>query len=419
VAQPNSGGLRPIRHIVRYPLVEQELPRHDGAAPAAKPKPTCKSLDEYRNEAAAQINDPKQGANQDVRARNTRISGAYASLWMKDHDTFRWQGLAAHASTGVGMVMDLTNPKLQEDTAATLAAGHLPSWVPTGISGPLSSAKRVVLDAEQWVANTAAGRAVSGAGHWVGRQASDGAHWVEDSQAGRAVSSAAQQLADSKVGRAVSAVDSFVDRQEANAEKWVDDNTRLLGDAYVQKMMGDGNLAIYEKIMPASLAYAHGGMAELDCISGKLTGQEKRDFDKVRSSIADTSAGSALKKAGDAAGGERLVQDGVTKLVHIEQDDVIQSAVYDKNPYLSRVMGPAAFLQLSGDPTHQDSATRSWFWGSRDRIGASLGDQTQRDNWILNDVIPIWNKEVTQNTAETVRRMQFILSRGAAAGGHY
>lgn len=119
MAASDSTGLRPMRPIHRHPFVE-EVPRHpfveevlplvDEAArsphakhASAKPKPLpCQSLTPYQHQALSIIG----GAHQDIRQRNKKkrnkkISGAYAALWLQDHDAFRWQGLAAHASAGV------------------------------------------------------------------------------------------------------------------------------------------------------------------------------------------------------------------------------------------------------------------------------------------------------------------------------
>ena len=365
MAEPGPGGLRPMRPIQRRPHVEEILPlrQEGGQASAAKPKVTCQSLAHYQEEALKKIG----GENQDIRQRNEKISGAYAALWMQDHDAYRWQGLAAHASTGVGMVMDVTNPQLQNRAAGAAASAvvpdHVPSWVPGPLAGPVGRAGQAASDAAQWVGDSA-----------VGRRASEAAHWV-------------------------------------------DDHTRQPLDANMQKMMGDGNLAIYKEIYPASLAYAHGGMAELNCVSDHLSGEEKRRFDKTRAAFADTDRGIALKQAGDAVGGEQMIRAGAAKLVHIEQDDVAQTAIYDKNPNLARIMGPFAYLQLSGDHLHPDLSTLSLYY--QNHAGSSLGNMAQRDDWILNDVVPTWYQQYEQRPALTTQRMQTILDRGRAAGGDY
>ena len=379
MADATPGGLRPMRPIARSPFVEEILPVRDAAAPPQKPKTNCRSLAEYKKQAMDKIG----GADQDMRQRNTKISGVYASLWMQDHDAFRWQGLAAHASTGVGLAMDMSDPRQQEDLVSGAASG-----------------------AAHWVGDSAVGRGVSGAAHWAG-----------DSAVGRGVSGAAGWVGDSAVGRTASGAANWAGRQASDAANWVDDRTRQPLDANARRILGQGNLAIYNEIAPASLAYAHGGMAELDCISGKLTGAEKRDFDKTRAAFADTDKGIALKQAGDQAGGEQLIRDGAAKLVHIEQDDVAQPTIYDPNPKMSGLMGAAAFLQLSGTPSQPDLSTLSVY--QLTHPGASLGDQAQRDDWILNNVVPTWYQQYEQRPDLTTQRMQTILDRGRAAGGNY
>jgi hypothetical protein len=119
----DSNALRPMRPIHRHPFVEDVLPLVDEAAKAhkarhapAKPKPPCQSLAHYQHQASSRIG----GVHQDVRQRNEKISGAYAALWMKNHDAFRWPGAAAHASSQVGLVMDLCDPRLQKRAAAMI-----------------------------------------------------------------------------------------------------------------------------------------------------------------------------------------------------------------------------------------------------------------------------------------------------------
>ncbi len=296
MADSDSGGLRPMRPIVRHPLIEQRLPIGNATdwRDNARLPPPCQSLAHYQQEAMDRIG----GENQDVRQRNKKISGVYADLWLQNHDAFRWQGLAAHASTGVGEVMDMPDP----------------------------------------------------------------------------------------VGN-------------------------------VKPMMAQGNLAIYKGIVPTSLAYAHGGMAELNCMSGNLTGEQKRLFDKTRAAYADIDAGLVRKAEGSQANGEFLIREGTNKLVHFEQDDVAQPLIYDPHPFLSRAMAPFAFLQLSGDPAHPDPTTESDYYPGH--LPYSLGNEAQRDDWIIHDVVPIWYQQSEQRPELTVQRMQAILERGRAAGGDY
>lgn len=47
-------------------------------------------------------------------------------------------------------------------------------------------------------------------------------------------------------------------------------------------------------------------------------------------------------------------------------------------------MTPFAFGHFSGDPYHPDLATLSTYYPSH--APHSLGDATERDNWIINDI---------------------------------
>ena len=74
-----------------------------------------KTLSEYKAEAL-KIIEKNNGAMPDVRKRNDAISGAYASLYLKNPDAFVWPGAAAYASKLVGYSMDqaIAMPDMQE-----------------------------------------------------------------------------------------------------------------------------------------------------------------------------------------------------------------------------------------------------------------------------------------------------------------
>ncbi len=354
-----SNSLRPMRPIHRHPFVEELLPLTDEAARShhakhapAKPPP-CQSMAHYQHQALSEIG----GANQDIRLRNEKISGAYAALWMKNKDAFRWQGAAAHASGQVGLVMDLCDPRFQKRAAAVVPdqvfepsplpfpAPPMPPigpFKPTGSLGPYP----------------------------VGRVAKQTA--LE----------AAKPL-----------------------------------DAAMRQALADGNIAIYNSIYPTSLAYAHGGMAELNCMQRGMTAQQRKKFKPLHDAFGHIDRGIALKKSGDHIGGEAMIQYGNRMLIHYEQDKVAQPVVFDKHPDLTWVMTPFAFGHFSGDPYHPDMATLSTYYPSH--VPHSLGDQAERDKWIINDIFPVWYKQYEQDPALTVQRMQKILDRGRAAGGSY
>jgi hypothetical protein len=188
-------------------------------------------------------------------------------------------------------------------------------------------------------------------------------------------------------------------------------------DNAMRQALADGNIAIYESIYPASLAYAHGGMAELNCMMSKMSPANKRRFKPLRDAFADIDQGIALKNRGQPGAGEEMIRSGNKKLIHFEQDNVAQSVVFDKHPDLTWVMTPFAFGHFSGDPYQPDLATLSTYYPSH--APHSLGDATERDKWIINDIFPVWYQQYEQNPALTVQRMQKILDRGRAAGGSY
>ncbi len=345
-----------MRPIHRHPFVEERLPLTDEAArrhhakhaPAKPAPPPCQSLAHYQSQALSRIG----GVHQDIRQRNEKISGAYAALWMKNKDAFRWQGAAAHASGQVGLVMDLCDPRLQKRAAAVI-----PDQVFEPPTPPLPP---------------------------IGPFAPGGS------------------LGPHPIGR---------------TNKALALETVKPLDAALRQALADGNIAIYESIYPVSLAYAHGGMAELNCLQRRMSRTQKNKFQPIHDAFADIDQGIALKKGGDVAGGEEMIRNGNKKLIHFEQDKVAQPTVFDKHPDLTWVMTPFAFGHFSGDPYHPDLATLSTYYPSH--APHSLGDATERDSWIINDIFPVWYKQYEQDPALTVQRMQKILSRGQAAGGSY
>ncbi|MGE0401174.1 MAG: hypothetical protein AB7T06_30980 [Kofleriaceae bacterium] len=73
--------------------------------------------DRYRARAFHQVgaDDEASFQSMDPRQRNTRITGAYADMYMSDTDTMKWAGMAAYASDLVGVGI-----------AGTQAAGAIP-----------------------------------------------------------------------------------------------------------------------------------------------------------------------------------------------------------------------------------------------------------------------------------------------------
>src|SRR5687767_473409 len=59
----------------------------------------------YRQRAFRQVGAESEAEfqNMDPRQRNTRITGAYADMYMANQDTNKWAGMAAYASDLVGV----------------------------------------------------------------------------------------------------------------------------------------------------------------------------------------------------------------------------------------------------------------------------------------------------------------------------
>lgn len=244
----DSNALRPMRPIHRHPFVEETLPLVDEAArlhhakrAPAKPKPPpCQSLAHYQHQALSRIG----GVHQDVRQRNEKISGAYAALWMKNKDAFRWQGAAAHASGQVGLVMDLCDPRFQKRAAGMIPDQVLDPTPPYGMAPPIPP---------------------------IGPFAPDGS------------------LRPHPVGRVNKAL-------ALKAVKPLDNAMR--------QALADGNIAIYNNIYPYSLAYAHGGMAELNCLQKRMSRRDVQRLTPLHDAFADIDRGIALKQKGDKIGGQ-------------------------------------------------------------------------------------------------------------------
>lgn len=126
---PSSRPMRPVfRHVFEeeiLPVLREEAVEPQPLSPAdqrATPQDQP-ALGEYKREALEMIG----GRDRDVRERNDAISGAYAALYMKNKDAFRWPGAAAHASTQVGLSMDVFNGDKQFDAAVSGLVPALPA----------------------------------------------------------------------------------------------------------------------------------------------------------------------------------------------------------------------------------------------------------------------------------------------------
>lgn len=114
---PGSDPATETARLAAPPLLGALGPHPEPASPQSRKPPT---LADYLHEAQAMVG----GMNRDPRKRNDAISGAYASLFLKNPAAFRWVGAAAHASTQVGLTMDVFDDFQQLDHALN---GPLPS----------------------------------------------------------------------------------------------------------------------------------------------------------------------------------------------------------------------------------------------------------------------------------------------------
>lgn len=152
-----------------------------------------------------------------------------------------------------------------------------------------------------------------------------------------------------------------------------------------------GNLAVYDDIAWQHLAYASGGIAEIERIAeaGKLSAAVLRVAEHRR---------------GVRMGNEALVWEGNRALLQFEQLETLQKGVYDRFP--------AQFESLSQNLIVPDLA--SPIPGDRGTFqsvvpGGDIGRFEDRWKWITGSMLPAWKKldADPKETERLLRRVQW------------
>lgn len=355
------------------------------AAPpqTAKPQPT---LEIYRRQATQILGTAVQA---DALTRNRAISGAYANLYVKNPEAFRWVGAAAHASGQVGLAIETTRATeavrvafAGDDAAAQEAAmNKLSAVFPMSVSESIAGiAKSNPIQGFKLLAE-------------VSKRAPDANY-------------SAMDLALSAFGWDMAVLTTMVEATGNRAPQ-------------IETVLGDGNKAIFENIYPVALAYQQGGISELRRLNTKVIAsgddRQRQMFEPLVKAFEDIDAGIKLKAQGQAAAGEALIREGNRKLIVHEQEAIAQPVAFDKYPESSFLMSPLAFGDFDADPTKIDKQTVSYFWFKTEKaieasgftsfapprmqevdvaipthFMKSIGDKDARIGWIINEIFPKW-----------------------------
>jgi hypothetical protein len=375
---PQTSGVTNGDHIFAASLLRQ---RTESRLPSLSPLPSLPpspTLNDYRNQALSLIG----GTGGDVRQRNARISGAYADLYLRNPEAFRWPGAAAYASGQVGFAMDGAR------------IGSMIANLPTDIAEkmlykvlnevPKEILKAVFPEVPDQV--------------WDVLQSS-----VPEFVKQAAVKTILATLPGVGVNYVLGKIVGYVVEQNAGA---------------LTQMLANGNIEIFKNIYPACLAYQNGGIAEMRRLETTLSPAEVRRFQPIRLAFEDIDRGINLVKSGQQAAGERLIQQGNRKLIDFEQRVVAQPIAFDPHPTLTYLISPLAFGNLASDPTNfSDPSTLDYFWSHHSPN--SIGDANQRVDWIANEIFPHWYTQRAQQPGLVNSNMNEIITRGRQAGGHY
>lgn len=204
----------------------------------------------------------------------------------------------------------------------------------------------------------------------------------------------------------------------------------------IREMLGKGNIAIFESIYPASLAYQQGGMAELKRLEASIEDKNEREkFSPLVSAYELIDKGVQMNRQ-QPNSGDLLIKEGTEAIIKFEQKDIAQS-LFDEYAKTVRVITPFSFGDLDADDTKIDKQTYSSFPAYRpttdkpisiaytkngyQEIGdfVSIGDVDARINWITNDIFPKWDEQRKQRFDETRANMQKMIEAGRKAGGQY
>lgn len=159
----------------------------------------------------------------------------------------------------------------------------------------------------------------------------------------------------------------------------------------VIRLLGEGNLAVFNDIYWQHMAYEWGGMAEIERVfrAGQLDRMALLGWQQI--------------EQGRHTGNADLIWQGNTTLLYFEQREVLQAKVYDGNPHLWRL--------LSGWITSPMLGQYQTF-EAFDPHG-SLGIFEQRWRWIEQSMLPWWHYLAEQQAPAVEAALQAHLLGGA------
>jgi hypothetical protein len=160
--------------------------------------------------------------------------------------------------------------------------------------------------------------------------------------------------------------------------------------ANVSVMLGAGNLAVFEDIYWQHLAYERAGMAELERIAqaGRLDPRVLRAWRRI--------------EAGRRAGDQAQIWEGNRGLLHYEQQQVLQPAVYDGDPQLWKAL--SGWI-MSPIPGHVETIEAF-------APGANIGIFQDRWAWIERRMLPRWKALADRQPGCVERRLQVRMIGG-------
>ncbi|HJZ46113.1 MAG TPA: hypothetical protein VKE41_03065 [Roseiflexaceae bacterium] len=160
--------------------------------------------------------------------------------------------------------------------------------------------------------------------------------------------------------------------------------------ANVTAMLGAGNLAVFEDIYWQHLAYERAGIAELEQIyqAGGLDRRVMRSWRQI--------------DAGRRTNDQELIWEGNRGLLHYEQKQVLQPAVYDGKRELWKAL--SGWI-MSPIPGHAETIEAF-------APGANIGVFDDRWAWIEQRMLPRWKELADHQPSRVERRLQVRMLGG-------
>jgi hypothetical protein len=160
--------------------------------------------------------------------------------------------------------------------------------------------------------------------------------------------------------------------------------------ATVSDMLGAGNLAVFEDIYWQHLAYERAGIAELERIAraGALDARVLHSWRQI--------------EQGRRTGNQALIWAGNRGLLHYEQQQVLQPAVYDGDPELWKALSGWILSPIPGHTETIESFAP----------GANIGVFDDRWEWIEQRMLPRWKVLADQQPDRVERRLQVRMIGG-------